>query len=71
MVDKEPKSDWDAIDYRLGTVFQPSSPINSEKLFCGRARQVRAVCDAINQRGRHAIIFGSPGVGKTSLGKTL
>ena len=68
---KKPINDWDGLALRLSNVFQPSAPINSDKLFRGRRGQDRAVVDAINQPGRHAIIFGGRGVGKTSLGKTL
>ncbi len=63
--------DYEAIALSLANVFQPSAPINSEELFRGRIQQVRAVVDAINQPGRHAILFGGRGVGKTSLGKIL
>jgi hypothetical protein len=63
--------DYESIALRLSSVFQPSAPINSEELFRGRIQQVRAVVDAINQPGRHAILFGGRGVGKTSLGKIL
>jgi Cdc6-like AAA superfamily ATPase len=65
------KIDYENISLRLSNVFQPSAPINSEELFRGRKPQVRAVVDAINQPGRHAILFGGRGVGKTSLGKIL
>lgn len=64
-------TDWDSFALRLTRVFQPSAPINSENLFRGRTAQVRAVVDAINQVGRHAILYGGRGVGKTSLGKVL
>ena len=63
--------DWDSLSFRLSSVFQPSAPINSDDLFRGRTAQVRAVVDAINQPGRHAVLFGARGVGKTSLGHTL
>ncbi len=66
-----PEVDYEGISLRLSSVFQPAAPINSEKLFRGRISQIRAVVDAINQPGRHAILFGGRGVGKTSLGKTL
>jgi len=62
---------WDALSLRAGSIFTPSAPINSEELFRGRTAQVRDVVDAINQPGRHAILFGGRGVGKTSLGKIL
>jgi Cdc6-like AAA superfamily ATPase len=71
MANQEKKTDWDGLALRLSNVFQPSAPINSDRLFMGRTAQVRAVVDAINQPGRHAILFGGRGVGKTSLGKIL
>lgn len=66
-----PEVDYESIALRLSSVFQPAAPINSYELFRGRIPQVRAVVDAINQPGRHAILFGGRGVGKTSLGQTL
>jgi DNA-binding NtrC family response regulator len=48
-----------------GTVFTPSAPINDKALFAGRIDQVRQVMDAVSQRGRHAVIYGERGVGKT------
>lgn len=68
---KRATQEWDNLALRLSSVFQPSAPINSDRLFRGRTAQVRAVVDAINQPGRHAILFGGRGVGKTSLGKIL
>ena len=63
--------DYQAIALRLTQFFRPSAAINSEELFQGRTPQVRAVVDAINQPGRHAIIYGGRGVGKTSLAQIL
>lgn len=63
--------DYDTIALRLGNIFLPSSPIDREDLFFGRLPQIRALVDAINQRGQHAILFGERGVGKTSLGQIL
>lgn len=67
----EDKFDWQSLDLRISRVFQPYTAIDKEKLFHGRKDQVRAVIDAINHAGRHAILFGGRGVGKTSLGRTL
>jgi Cdc6-like AAA superfamily ATPase len=71
MMAAQKKHDWESLDLRLSHVFQPSAPINDERLFRGRRGQVRLIVDAINQPGRHAILFGGRGVGKTSLGKIL
>ena len=58
-------------DLRLGEVFTPAAPIDRLNLFAGRVPQRRAVLDAILQRGRHAVLFGERGVGKTSLASVL
>jgi Cdc6-like AAA superfamily ATPase len=58
-------------DLRLGEVFTPAAPIDRLSLFAGRDLQRRAVLDAILQRGRHAVLFGERGVGKTSLASVL
>ena len=63
--------DFETRALKLGHIFRHSTPIDSERLFCGRTVQVRDVVDAINQPGRHAIMYGEAGVGKTSLGKIL
>lgn len=63
--------EYEKIALRLTRVFTPTSPINSDDLFHGRKDQIRAVVDAINQAGQHAILYGERGVGKTSLGQIL
>lgn len=65
------EADFDKIAFRLSRVFTPTSPINKDDLFQGRKSQIRAVIDAINQAGKHAILYGERGVGKTSLGRIL
>lgn len=52
-------------------VFSPAAPIDQYHLFAGRVKQVREVLTAANQRGRHVIMFGERGVGKTSLANIL
>ena len=58
-------------NFRLGEVFTPAAPIDQLSLFAGRTQQRNAVLDAILQRGRHAVLFGERGVGKTSLASVL
>lgn len=58
-------------DIRLGQVFSPAAPINKLRLFAGRAQQRADIVDAILQRGRHAVLFGERGVGKTSLASVI
>lgn len=52
-------------------VFTPGAPINSKDLFAGRASQVNRIVETITQPGRHPIIFGQRGVGKTSLSNII
>ena len=56
---------------KLNVVFSPTAPIKRQDLFFGRIYQLDSVCDAINERGQHAILFGERGVGKTSLGNII
>jgi Cdc6-like AAA superfamily ATPase len=55
----------------VGRVFTPFAPVDSLELLAGRTSQVMEVVDAINQRGRHAVLYGERGVGKTSLANVL
>jgi Cdc6-like AAA superfamily ATPase len=63
--------DFEQKAIRLGTLFTPATPIDAAELFCGRTNLIRQVIDAINQTGRHAILYGERGVGKTSLANIL
>jgi len=65
------QGDFEEMAFMLGTVFNPTVPINREDLFAGRQDQRRDVVDAINQRGQHAVLYGERGVGKTSLANMI
>lgn len=52
-------------------VFTPSTPIDDEALFAGRSGQLGDLIVAAGSPGRHAILFGERGVGKTSLANIL
>jgi Cdc6-like AAA superfamily ATPase len=52
-------------------VFTPATPVSESALFAGRMKELRRVIDTINQRGRHSVIFGERGVGKTSLASVI
>jgi len=54
-----------------GNAFSPSAPIDRMKLFAGRISQLHKITDAVSTRGRHAIMYGDRGVGKTSLANIL
>lgn len=55
----------------VGRVFTPFAPVDGLELLAGRTSQLMEVVDAINQRGRHAVLYGERGVGKTSLANVL
>lgn len=59
------------IALQAGRVFTPAAPVDRHALLAGRKEQLRKVVDTVVQRGRHAIIFGERGVGKTSLASVL
>ncbi len=51
----------------LRSIFRPAAPTYDANLFRGRQREIAKVLDATTQDGRHAIVYGERGVGKTSL----
>jgi Cdc6-like AAA superfamily ATPase len=55
----------------VSRIFTPATPVSESALFAGRMNELRQVIDAINQQGRHAVIFGERGVGKTSLASVV
>lgn len=55
----------------LRGAFTPAAPIDKKDLFAGRLNQIASIIDAINEKGKHAVIYGERGVGKTSLANIL
>lgn len=55
----------------LSSVFSPTAPIKKQDFFSGRINQLEKVCDAANEFGQHAIVYGERGVGKTSLANIM
>ncbi len=55
----------------LESVFTPSAPIVAKDLFFGRIEQVKRTLLTVREKGRHAILYGERGVGKTSLANVL
>ena len=60
-------SDWAAKRFEANQIFTPSAPISVAELFAGRREQIFRIVDAVGERGRHIILYGERGVGKTSL----
>jgi hypothetical protein len=52
-------------------VFTPGYPIHQQNLFSGRSDQLQRALETLSQSGRHPVIFGQRGVGKTSLANIL
>lgn len=67
----ETEEDWMALRREITEAFSPGAPVQEKDLFAGRSAQITALEDAVNQRGRHAILYGERGVGKTSLANIL
>lgn len=63
--------DWAAKSFEASQLFSPSAPINERDLFAGRPKEIRKMLEAVSERGKHAILFGERGVGKTSLANTF
>jgi len=60
-------ADWAAKRFEANQIFTPSTPISVADLFAGRGEQIFRLVDAVGERGRHVILYGERGVGKTSL----
>lgn len=55
----------------LAKVFTPAAPISRREAFSWRYEQISAVIEAVAEPGRHVILYGERGVGKTSLSNIL
>jgi ABC-type iron transport system FetAB ATPase subunit len=60
-----------ALKVKVSQLFTPGAPINHQQLFSGRTDQINDVLNAALQTGRHAVLFGERGVGKTSLARVI
>src|SRR6516162_5762775 len=57
--------------FEANQIFTPSAPVAIAELFAGRQKQMAQIIDAIGERGRHAILYGERGVGKSSLAQII
>jgi energy-coupling factor transporter ATP-binding protein EcfA2 len=64
-------TDWSALGFEVQQTFSPSAPLDESSLFAGRRMQLQKVLDATAERGKHVILFGERGAGKTSLAKLV
>jgi Cdc6-like AAA superfamily ATPase len=63
--------DWRSLWEEITESFSPGAPVQERDLFAGRQEQLNKLIDAVQQRGRHAVVFGERGVGKTSIANIL
>lgn len=63
------EGDWTAKAFEASQLFTPSSPLAEKDLFAGRGTQIAQMLEATSERGKHVILFGERGVGKTSLAR--
>jgi Cdc6-like AAA superfamily ATPase len=56
---------------KVGEIYSPSYPIEFMQLFSGRIEQLRTIMSIVPQKGKHAVIFGDRGVGKTSFANII
>jgi Cdc6-like AAA superfamily ATPase len=60
-----------SLRFDIQQLFTPSTPIRLTDLFAGRLGQIEQLIGAVAEPGRHAILYGERGVGKTSLSQIL
>jgi Cdc6-like AAA superfamily ATPase len=70
-IEPQGEPDWRTLEWEIQDLFSPAAPINEASLIAGRRSQIERLTDAVFERGRHAILFGERGVGKTSLANTF
>ncbi len=63
--------DWESKRFEATHLFSPAAPVDELDLFAGRTEQVTKMLEAVYERGKHAVLFGERGVGKTSLAKVF
>jgi hypothetical protein len=59
--------DWLLLRNEVVNVFTPAAPVRTREFFTGRLDQLLSIENTINEVGRHALIYGERGVGKTSM----
>jgi hypothetical protein len=57
----------DVPEAEIVRLFSPASPVCDEVLLCGRSAEAARLVETLLEPGKHAIVYGERGVGKTSL----
>src|SRR5688500_1864113 len=63
--------DISAKKFEANQLFTPSAPIAVAELFAGRQEQAAKIVEAVGERGRHVIMYGERGVGKSSMAQII
>jgi len=63
--------EWDNLYFLLGSTFSPHQPINDRDLFAGRIELIGRIIDAVYMAGKHVVLYGDRGVGKSSLANSI
>jgi len=63
--------DWRVLRVDMETYFTPGRPILEHDLILGRRDQIQRLVDCVRVPGRHAVLYGERGVGKSSIGNTF
>jgi len=66
----QPTVDFTALENQVRSVFT-SAPIRHADAIAGRKDQIRRLINAVLEDGKHAVLFGERGVGKTSVANTF
>jgi energy-coupling factor transporter ATP-binding protein EcfA2 len=65
------REDLAAKRFEANQIFTPSAPIAVAELFAGRQEQAAKIVDAVGERGRHVVLYGERGVGKSSMAQII
>lgn len=60
-----------SLKFEIGQLFTPSAPIKLADLFAGRQAQIGQMVSAVAEPGRHIVLYGERGTGKTSISQVL
>lgn len=60
------RNDWSVLEFELGRLFS-GAPVAEEDLFAGRPGEILRMLEAVLEPGRHVVLYGERGVGKTSI----
>ena len=60
-----------AASAQLGRVFTPSGPVQTLDMLAGRLDEITRIIGAVGDPGKHVVIYGDRGVGKTSVARFI